>query len=146
MPTPTPTQTSTPVIQVVTATPAPTSTPTPVILPPPPPPVKPVTMVDLIYSLLGMFLIGGIAFTLGNDRFALEDRVRSALVAIAIGLVGYILYTVIAMMLTQAGYTNDMSRESRWIAPLVSLIFAIGGLLVWNLKPGRFLGRKIKVK
>ena len=93
-----------------------------------------------------MLLIGGIAFTLGNDRFALEDRVRSALVAIAIGLVGYILYTVIAMMITQSGYANDLSSESRWIAPLVSLVFAIGGLLVWYLKPGRIFGRKIKVK
>jgi UDP-N-acetylmuramyl pentapeptide phosphotransferase/UDP-N-acetylglucosamine-1-phosphate transferase len=96
--------------------------------------------------LVGMLLIGGIAFTLGNDRFALEDRVRSALVAIAIGLVGYILYTIIAMMITQSGYVADLSDESRWIAPLISLVFAIGGLLVWNLKPGRIFGRKIRVK
>jgi hypothetical protein len=54
-------------------------------------------MVDLIYSVLGSLLIAGIAFTLGEERFPLEERVRSALVTLASGLVGYIFFTIVAM-------------------------------------------------
>lgn len=137
--TPTASATATPVI--VTATPteviAPTVTPLPpeALVPP-----KPVEMVDLIYSLLGAILIGGIAFTLGGERFPLEQRVRSTLVAIAAGLVGYILFTIVAMSFSQTEYMNSIVRQSaagHWVAPLVTVLFAVIGVLAWHLKPGR---------
>jgi hypothetical protein len=97
-PTDTPTITPTP---TTTSTPTPTSTPSPTPTVPPPapdlPPPKPVNVIDLAYSLLGMVVVAGIAFTLGGDRLQLEERVRSALVAIAFGLVGYVGYTILAL-------------------------------------------------
>jgi beta-N-acetylhexosaminidase len=135
----TPSATSTPVV----VTPIPTvdivSTPTPVLSKSLPPP-RPAAFIDLIYSLLGAILIGGISFTLGGERFSLEERVRSALVAIAAGLVGYILYTILGMALPKTEYMNMIIRQSatrHWVAPLITLLFAIVGVLVWHLKPGR---------
>jgi hypothetical protein len=66
--------------------------------------------------------------------------VRSALVAIAAGLVGYILYTILGMALPKTEYMNMIIRQSatrHWVAPLITLLFAIVGVLVWHLKPGR---------
>jgi beta-N-acetylhexosaminidase len=144
-PSPTPTSTAT-----ATSTPTPTASPTIEITPsptplppPPPPPPRPVNIVDLAYSLLGMMLIGGIAFTLGGERFALEERVRAALVAIAVGLVGYSSYTIMAM--TFPAYIRDILQGSPvgpWAATLVSLAFAIGGVLIWHLKPGRIFWKR----
>jgi hypothetical protein len=145
-PTSTPTASATPTPIIVTATPteviAPTATPIP---PEPPLPSKPVDMVDLVYSLLGAILIGGIAFTLGGERFPLEERVRSALVAIAVGLVGYIFFTIIAMAFPQTAYMNNIIRQSaagHWVAPLVTILFAVIGVLVWHLKPGRVFWKR----
>ncbi|MDX1523930.1 MAG: hypothetical protein R3264_20040, partial [Anaerolineae bacterium] len=134
-PTPTPTSTATPT-ETPTTTPSATSSPTP---PPPtetpteePVPVateqpvagldngssRPIYIVDLTYSLLGMFVIGGIAFTLGGDRFSLEERVRPALVAIALGLVGYIIYAIIAMVSPRFGFLNqvvELGATGHWV-------------------------------
>ncbi len=138
---PTPTHTPTPTVEII-----PTATPTP---PPPlPPPPPPVNIVDLAYSLLGMLLIGGIAFTLGGDRFALEERVRSALVAVAFGLVGYIFYTMVARTFPDSAYMSGVVQRGatgHWVAPLVSLVFAIGGVFVWHLKPGRVFWKKASI-
>lgn len=154
--TPTPTATFTPFpTDTPTITPTPSATfiptatlePTPTATPPPPlptlRPARPVNEVDLVYSLLGMLVIGGIAFTLGSDRLQLEERVRSALVAIASGLVGYVGYTILAMVLPRSGFLGtmiDVGAVDHWVTPLVSLLFAIVGTVVWYLKPGRILG------
>lgn len=156
-PTPTPTSTATP-----TETPTATSSPTPSPTAPPPTetpteaPIplatqqpltgldsastRPINVVDLAYSLLGMIVIGGIAFTLGGDRFSLEERVRPALVAIALGLVGYIIYAIIVMISPRFGFLSqivELGTTGHWVAPLVSLLFAIMGTIAWFLKPGR---------
>lgn len=143
-PTDTPTITPTPsatFIPTATPTPSPTATP-----PPPAPtlrPARPVNVIDLAYSLLGMLVIGGIAFTLGSDRLQLEERVRSALVAIASGLVGYVGYTILALAVPRSGFWGtiiDAGAVDHWVTPLVSLLFAILGTVVWYLKPGRLFG------
>jgi beta-N-acetylhexosaminidase len=131
-PTPTDTPTDTPTIENT-----PTLTPTPLPTPPTsPPPPSPITLADLIYALVGMVLVGAIAFTLGGDRFSLEERVRPALVAIAIGLVGYIGYAILAIVNPQAGII-DRGATGHWVAPLISLVFAILGVVAWFFKPGR---------
>jgi beta-N-acetylhexosaminidase len=159
--TPTPTVTLTPT-STATPTPSPTPTatatnePSPTVAAPlttPEPPLltgvhssaRPVNLADLAYSLLGMMLIGGIAFALGEDRFSLEERVRPALVAIAIGLVGYIVYIIIALSLPRSGYMGTLierGAQEHWVAPLVSLLFAIAGMIAWYLKPGRIFWTK----
>jgi beta-N-acetylhexosaminidase len=139
-PTPTLTPSITPTPIIVTATPTMEIIPSPTPIPPPPPRPKPVNFVDLVYSLLGAMLIGGIAFTLGGERFPLEERVRSALVAIAAGLVGYIFFTIAAIAFSQTDYMDSIIRQNaagHWVAPLITLLFAIIGVLVWHLKPGR---------
>jgi hypothetical protein len=139
--TPTPTETASP-----TATPRPSPSPAPPPPPePPPPPPRPVNVIDLAYSLLGIVIIAGIAFVLGGDRLFLEERVRSALVAIACGLVGYVGYTVLAMALPRNGFFGDIINEgatSHWVTPLVSLLCSILGTIVWYLKPGRIIGSR----
>jgi len=148
--TPTPTHTATP---PATDTPVPTVTPEPTATPPlaasPQNSGRPVNFVDLVYSLLAMVLVGGIAFTLGGDRFSLEERVRPALVAVALGLVGYILFTIVAMMSPKAGFMSTLVAQNgagHWVAPLISLLFAIGGTLTWYLKPGRIFAAKKREK
>lgn len=154
--TPTPTATFTPFpTDTPTITPTPSATfvptatpePSPTATPPPPAvtllPARPVNVVDLVYSLLGMLVIGGIAFTLGSDRLQLEERVRSALVAIASGLVGYVGYTILALVWPRSGFLGtmiDVGAVDHWVTPLVSLLFAIVGTVVWYLKPGRLFG------
>ncbi len=141
-PTPTETATSVPTFTAI-PTPEPTVTPTPTPEPPIPPPPPPADLIDLLYSILGMVLIGGIAFTLGGERFPLEERVRSALVAIAAGLVGYIFYIILARAFPNSAYMYDiLIRGVHWAAPLISIISAIMGVLVWHLKPGRVFGRR----
>lgn len=145
-PTDTPTITPTPSATFVpsaTPEPSPTSTPVPLVVALPPP--RPVNVVDLVYSLLGMIVIGGIAFTLGSDRLQLEERVRSALVAIASGLVGYVGYTILAMAVPRTGFWGtiiDAGAADHWVTPLVSLLFAIMGTVGWYLKPGRVFGAR----
>jgi hypothetical protein len=143
--TPGPTSTSTPTV-APTETIVPTSTPEPsptATLPPlesNEPPPRPVDWVDLIYSLLGSLVIAGIAFTLGGERLLLEERVRSALVAIACGLIGYIAYTLLALLSSPAGWFGtivDQGTGGHWVTPLVSLLFAIVGTVIWYMKPGR---------
>ncbi len=159
--TPTPTQTFTPAPTATsTATPEPTATPTmessPTIelpaatLEPPPAasglnPARPVSFIDLLYSLIGMLLVGSIAFVFGEDRFSLEERVRPALVAVALGLVGYIFYTIAGLALPRTGYLGtlvDQGVQGHWVAPLVSLMFSIFGTIAWYLKPGRVFWNK----
>ena len=92
-----------------------------------------------------MLVIAGIAFTLGGDRFSLEERVRPALVAVATGLVGYILYTMAGIAFPDAAYLDILMKRGltgHWVAPLVSLLFAIGGMVAWYLKPGRIFWSK----
>jgi beta-N-acetylhexosaminidase len=137
LPTDTPTFTPSPIPEeVVENTPTLTPTPTPTPLPPESPLPPPVSFVDLVYALIGMMVIGGIAFTLGGDRFSLEERIRPALMAVAMGLVGYIGYTILAMMYPE-GDLVMRGATGHWVAPLVSLIFAIGGGMAWFFKPGR---------
>jgi hypothetical protein len=138
--TPTPTQTPTPTI-----TPKPSPTPTVPLLPLAQPPPRPVNAVDLAYSLLGMLVIAGISFTLGGDRLHLEERVRSALVAIAFGLVGYVVYTIMALVLPRSGFFGALIEQGatgHWVTPLVSLLCAIVGTVIWYLKPGRISGAR----
>ncbi len=152
-PSPTPLPTDTPVpTPSPTLTPAPTEAPTltPAPLPTTLPgdaetnmPSGPVDFVDLAYSLLGMLVVGGIGFTLGGDRFSLEERVRPALIAIALGLVGYIGFTIAALTFGDAGYIKtlvDYNEAGHWVAPLISLLFAVVGVVAWYLKPGRIFG------
>ncbi|GIK40102.1 MAG: hypothetical protein BroJett011_39350 [Chloroflexota bacterium] len=156
--TPTPTATFTPFpTETPTITPTPTETPAPTrtpassptpIMPPSSssqPPPRPVNAIDLVYSLLGMLVIAGISFTLGGDRLLLEERVRSALVAIAFGLVGYVLYTIMALAWPRSGFFGTLIEQGatgHWVTPLVSLLCAIVGTVIWYLKPGRIFGSK----
>jgi beta-N-acetylhexosaminidase len=144
-PTATPTTTATPTPQpTFTPTLTPTLTPVAVSPPSPPTPRDPVSYLDLIYSVLGASLISIIAFTLGGDRFPLEERVRAALVPLATGLVGYISYTIAGLAFSDSVYMQSLILQSvlgHWVAPLFSILFAVGGLFVWMLKPGRFFWR-----
>jgi hypothetical protein len=109
------------------------------------PPLRPVNAVDLAYSLLGILVIAGISFTLGSDRLLLEERVRSALVAIAFGLVGYVIYTIMALAWPRSGFFGLLIQQGatgHWVTPLVSLLCAITGTVIWYLKPGRVYGSK----
>lgn len=146
-PTATPTETPTPVIIVATPTPVIEPEPTPPAASLPPGASRPINIIDLTYSLLGMILVGAIAFTLGSDRFSLEERIRPALVAIAVGLVGYILFAIVAMMSPQSGYLRTIVEQNatgHWVAPLISLLFAIGGMAIWYLKPGRVFWKNVR--
>ena len=150
----TPTSTSTPVAtETPTDTPSatptePTTTPTavpPPLLLQPPLPDRPVTYIDLVYSIIGSLTIGGIAFTLGGERFALEERLRGALVALASGLVGYIFFTIIGIAFYEAPLVETLIRQNivgHWVAPLFALVFSIVGVLIWHLKPGRVFWKK----
>jgi hypothetical protein len=92
-----------------------------------------------------MFLVGGIAFLLGGDRFSLEERVRPALVAVAVGLVGYIVYTLLAVAFPHSDYIRvivEQGNSGHWVAPLISLLGAILGMVAWYLKPGRILWKR----
>lgn len=149
-PTPTPTETPT-----ETPTPEPTFTPEiPLPLPTDPPvgavntklaSARPVDFLDLLYSLVGVLMIGGIAFTLGGDRFSLEERIRPTLVAVAVGLIGYIIYILVAMSFPRTGYWGvliEQGMAGHWVAPLISLLGAILGMVAWYLKPGRVFWKK----
>lgn len=106
---------------------------------------SPVDLLDLVYALAGAVVIAGIAFTLGGDRFPLEERVRSALVPVASGLVGYIFYTMAARAFPNSEFMHSLVRQSgagHWAAPLVSVVFAVLGVIIWHLKPGRVFWRK----
>lgn len=149
-PTPFPTDTPTP-----TDVPTPTETPTPEPLPSPEPsptavltgvtparPGQPVSFIDLLYSLMMIIIVGGVAFTLGGDRFALEERVRPALVAVAFGLLGYIAFTIVGMVFFDSNYIGpivERNNRGHWIAPLISFLFAVAGVAAWFLKPGRLM-------
>ncbi len=149
---PTPTATSTPAptitpVEADTSTPAPAVTATPAFNAESGGPFagSPVDALDLVYSLLGSLLIAGIAFMLGGERFPLEERVRSALVPVATGLIGYIAYTILARGFPDSAYIQLLAKEnvgSHWVAPLVSILFAVVGVIVWHLKPGRVFWRK----
>jgi beta-N-acetylhexosaminidase len=144
-PSATPTATSTPSPEpTLTPSPTPTLTPTPISALVQPRPEHPVSYIDLIYSVLGALLISIIAFTLGGERFPLEERVRAALVPLAVGLVGYITYTIAGLAFPDSPYMQSLIVQSalgHWVAPLFSILFAVGGLFVWMLKPGRFFWR-----
>ncbi|RMF05594.1 MAG: hypothetical protein D6768_00965 [Chloroflexi bacterium] len=160
--TPTPTPTLTPTITPTpsaTASPTPSPTPVPTFSPTPqatatpfisaaatpPLPDNPVIMMDLVYSILGSLLIAVIAFTLGGDWFPLEERVRSALVPVATGLVGYIFYTIVARAFPSAEYVQILIQQNatgHWVAPLFSILFAVVGVIVWHLKPGRLFWKQ----
>jgi beta-N-acetylhexosaminidase len=145
-PTPTLVATQTPTLILPTPqTPQPTAT-----LPPlktSPSPAKPVSLIDLVFSILGITVIAGIAFVLGGDRLSLEERVRSALVAIAAGLVGYVSYTILTLIAPASGLWGTMIQpgaNSYWVTLLVSVLFAIVGTGIWYLKPGRAFGNRQK--
>jgi beta-N-acetylhexosaminidase len=108
----------------VTATPPPTVTPTAT----PPPPVTPaaptsndrsarhgVDWGDLILSILGVTLVGGAAHVVGREQGAtLQTSVQLALVSLAGGLAGYLVYGL--------GLLPAISGLSpRWEAVLVSV-------------------------
>ncbi len=154
--TPTPTPTFTPfptdtptLIPTHTQTPAPgpTETPEPTPTRPPlvtpPPPARPVSFIDLFFAMMSTLVIAGIAFVIGSERLSLEERVRSALVAVACGLIGYVSYTILALVAPRSGALGaiiDQGAAGHWVTPLVSLLFAILGTVIWYLKPGRLLG------
>jgi beta-N-acetylhexosaminidase len=136
MPTPTASISPTP-----SATPQPSATPTSIPAQTTGPPIRPVGSLDLAFSLLAALVIGGIAFTLGGERLWLEERVRSALVALAFGLVGYICYAILVMWPTRPAIFEVIATQGasgHWAPPLITLLFAIIGTIGWYLKPGRW--------
>lgn len=138
----TPTDTPTPTPAEPTTTP--TAIPAPLLLQPPLP-ARPVTYIDLFYSIVGSLAIAGIAFTLGGERFVLEERLRGALVALASGLVGYIFFTIIGIAFYEVPFVETSIRQNmagHWVAPLLALVFSIVGVLIWHLKPGRVFWKK----
>lgn len=140
-PTLTPTTTATP-----TLAPVPSRTPTPTSLGADISPLAPSSrMMALVYSLLGTMLIGGVAFILGEDRLILEKRIRSVLVAVACGLIGYISYLIFIMAFEDIQVLDVMvnGQPINYLgAPIASLVFALAGMVVWYLKPGRIRWRK----
>lgn len=143
-PTPPPTETPPPA-DTSTPTPEPTVTPAAATQANLPAGGSPVDLVDLVYAILGSMAIAGIAFTLGGDRFPLEERVRSALVPVASGLVGYIFYTIAARAFPGSEFMQSLVRQNmagHWVVPLVSIIFAVMGVILWHLKPGRVFWKK----
>ena len=90
-PTPTPTLTSTPTLLPPTPTLTATLAPTPV--PEPEPPGKTVNAVGLFLSVICLALIGGGAYRLSaSGSLSPGDRVERSLVAVASGLLGYVLF------------------------------------------------------
>jgi beta-N-acetylhexosaminidase len=95
-PTPTPTPTSTPTPTLTpTSTPTPTPSPTAVV-PEPPPPQPRVEWVDLGLALVGMFMAGGVVWSVGKE-IRLRDQashliLRVVLWSVVCGLAGYLYY------------------------------------------------------
>ena len=61
-------------------------------------------------------------------------------VAVAAGLVGYIGYILVAMSVPPTGSVGriiEQGMAGHWVAPLISLLCAILGMVTWYLKPGR---------
>jgi beta-N-acetylhexosaminidase len=121
-PTPTPTHTA-------TATPTATPTPTPT----PPPRTPALTPTDLSFSLLVLVGFGIIIFSIMTPAGApLETRLWPALLVIAAGLVGYVLYGIFAVQLVELEKVSDWIRQNtktHWLTPLVTLIFAFLGVI-----------------
>ena len=70
----------------------------------------------------------------------MEERVRPALVAMALGLVGYITYTIVAITFPKASYVASLIERGatgHWVAPLISLLFAIAGIVAWGIRQSR---------
>ncbi|MDM8530836.1 glycoside hydrolase family 3 N-terminal domain-containing protein [Anaerolineales bacterium HSG25] len=139
--TPTETATSTP---TETPSPSPTETPSPTKTPTITPTIfvpistlpPPVSRAGLIYTIIGVVLIGVVGFLMGGDRFSLDERVRPALVAIAFGLSTYCFYALIGL----TGYDLalvTLGRQYPLFAPLISILTAIICMIIWFSKPGR---------
>ncbi len=147
---PLPTETSTP---SPSATPFPSATPTPTatpsILPTTEPAMpdtasQPNTLIswDLIFSLMVLALLASvITLRFSSPTDPIEVRIHPALLAVAVGLAGYVLYGIFAVQLSAVKNIGDLVRQntsSHWVTPAVSLFF---GLLGWG---GLYLARRIR--
>lgn len=143
MPTPTSVPTETPTA-TPTVTPFPTATAAPTVTVEPIPTLEPVipetetqpnTLIswDLILSLIaliGLATIIALRFTETTDP--IEIRIYPALLVVAVGLVGYVLYGIFAVQLSAVKGVGDLVRQNttlHWVTPFISVLF---GLLGWG--------------
>ena len=141
-PTPTATVTDTPSPTITpTASATPTETPVPEPTPEPPQPTA-LMVVDLIYSLIAITVIGSLFFVVtGRLTSALERRIWLVLLAVVTGLIGYVLYGIFAVQLVTVDNLGQWVRantQSHRLTPLVSaittIIGACLGLILWLIQ------------
>ncbi len=136
--TPTPTETPSP---TPTGTPVPTETPIPtativptatVVLAPTNESRQPTLVFsDLLLSLFVLFGVGVVIvqrFT--APQLPLSERIFPALVAIAVGLAGYVLYGIFAVQLAEVkiiGTWVHQNSHTHWLTLVISLLFALLG-------------------
>ncbi len=130
--TPSPTHTLIP-SPTLYVTPTPTASATSTPLPrPPTPQIAMLTFEDLIYSLFALGLLGGIIFGfLMPTKIPLENRVWPVLIAFAAGLVGYVLYGILAVQWVDTDFVAQFVRSNsriHWLVPLGTVLFALGSL------------------
>ncbi len=142
--TPTPTETPSP---TPTLTPTATGTPVPTVTVSPT--ETPVVGAEntfrqptLVFSdlLLSIIVLLGVGFVIVHwftaHQLPLADRLYPALVAVAVGLAGYVLYGIFAVQLAEVkllGTWVHQNSHTHWLTPLISLLFAVlgwGGMAV----------------
>ncbi len=143
-PTPLPTPTAT---ATLPPTPSPTDTPVaavPTVISGAASPPQPASLVftDLYLSVLVLIVVGVMIVRLFTPvGIPLEARLWPALVAAALGLTGYVLYGIFAIQLSQVEILGGWVRYNtqwHWLTPLVTMIFALMGLV------GVLLAKRIK--
>ncbi len=147
-PSPTPTFTQTPLPPTATLTVTPTPTPYPTMLPLPVKSVtRSITWIDLIFSFVGIMIVGLLGFFGGGARFLLEERIRPFLISLAFGLAGYIFYGFITYWaFPETGYQRIIIEEgikNHWLAPIISTMGSAIAVIIWFLKPGRLFELKL---
>ncbi len=136
--TPTPTETPSPTLTPTpepSSTPAPTETPVPtatVEATPVPQKTQPTLVFnDLLWSVLVLLLTAVVIvrwFT--APQMPLAARAYPALMAVAVGLAGYVLYGIFAVQLADVAVIGDwvlQNTQRHWFTPVISLIFALLG-------------------
>ena len=147
--TPSPTPTGTP---VPTDTPTPTATIVPTATVPPAgtnvPRQPTLVFSDLFLSLVVLFGVGIVIvqrFT--APQLPLAERILPALVAIAVGLAGYVLYGIFAVQLAEVkiiGAWVHQNSHTHWLTLIISLLFALlgwGGLAVFRRLHARYFDK-----
>jgi hypothetical protein len=101
---------------------------------------------DLLNSLLILFGFGFILFfALIRYHLPVETRTWLILLTLAAGLVGYVLYGILALQLAEVELLGNLVRyntTTHWLTPIVSFLFSlvgggIGGTILYLRQRGR---------